>query len=194
IGPQDVLTIEYSMIIPKDTIEDIYAINSFQSSAKDMNNNLLYPVESNKVIVKTPQSKPPIDKPEPPIDKPEPPIDKPEPPIDNPEPPIDKPEPPIDNPEPPVDKPELPIDKPKPPVDKPESPIDKPESPIDKSEPPVDKPESPIDKPKPQSDKEVKSIYGNNNPNTGDSGMALYFVIGTISLGILIIRMKKHKK
>ena len=187
IGPQDVLTIEYSMIIPKDTIEDIYAINSFQSSAKDMDNNLLYPVESNKVIVKTPQSKPPIDKPEPPIDKPEPPVDKPEPPIDKPEPPVDKPEPPIDKPEPPVDKPELPIDKPKPPVDKPESPIDK-------SEPPVDKPESPIDKPKPQSDKEVKSIYGNDNPNTGDSGMALYFVIGTISLGILIIRMKKHKK
>ncbi len=58
LQPQDVIEIRFDMEIPNNVDEGIYAINSFQASFTDIRGDLLYPVESNKVIVKTPKTPP----------------------------------------------------------------------------------------------------------------------------------------
>ncbi|WP_343102010.1 hypothetical protein, partial [Romboutsia sp. MSSM.1001216sp_RTP31141st1_G3_RTP31141_220114] len=84
LKPKDKLEIYFDMIIPNNVEDNLYAINSFQASFKDIRGSLLYPVESNKVIAKTPSvvspEKPPVISPEkPPVISPEkPPVISPE--------------------------------------------------------------------------------------------------------------------
>ena len=169
LKPNDKLIIEYSMIIPKDISDDIYAINSFQASFKDIRGNLLYPVESNKVIVKTPTES----------DKPVVPL----PPIDPDKPVV--PLPPI-NPDKPVVPPTDP-DKPVVPPTEPNKPVVPPTEPNKPVVPPTE-----LDKPFKITIDDITEE--NMNPKTGDGSLLIYIGVSSVCLILFIIINRKNIK
>ncbi|MGX4601716.1 proline-rich domain-containing protein [Faecalimicrobium sp. JNUCC 81] len=190
IKPNDKLVIEYSMIIPRHVDYDIYAINSFQASFNDLDGNLLYPIESNKVIVKT-QSQPPT-RPDNPV---VPPTDSDNPVVpptdsDNPVvPPTDS-----DNPVVPPTDPDNPV---VPPTDS-DNPVVPPTDPDNPVVPPTD-PDNPVVPPKNPSkvDKPFKITIDditkeNFNPKTGDDSLLVYIGVSSVCLIIFIIINKKN--